>query len=38
MAIAPQKEYLVAGVSLLTNFFLLSTIACSSFLLILPGL
>jgi hypothetical protein len=38
MAMAPQKAYFVLGVSLLANFILLFTIACSSSLLILPGL
>ena len=38
MATAPQKAYFVSGVSLLVNFILLLTIACSSSLPILPGL
>jgi hypothetical protein len=38
MATAPQKAYFVSGVSLLANFILLFTIACSSCLPILPGL
>jgi hypothetical protein len=38
MATAPQKAYFVSGVSLLASFILLFTIACSSFLSILPGL
>ena len=38
MATAPQNAYFVSGVSLLTNFILLFTIACSSSLPILPGL
>ena len=38
MATAPQKAYFVSAVSLLVNFILLLTIACSSSLPILPGL